>query len=342
MTDMAPEPPESVAASPVSRRSWLPVVERAVAAAGWCFLALLCWTTVAIWLGNTWPARITVLAQSIVPLLFLPVYLLGPVAWWRHRRWLAVACAVAAMLHLVLVVPAIGSTSTPSWAATAPRVTVLSANVYDGNADPAAAARSLLAQDTDVMIVVEMNEEFQQQLIAAGVDARYPYQFVGSFTDLTMNVEGIYSKTPLTHLHDLFLGHETLHAATVTVGGRPLELVSIHINSAVHSREEWVTETNELGDYARSVVTPLALVGDFNATRWNPPFADLLDNGMSDAHESRGKGLTFSWPNFGLPFAVMRLDHALLNWQVTATQLRDFEVAGSDHVGFVVELAIHR
>ena len=84
------------------------------------------------------------------------------------------------------------------------------------------------------------------------------------------------------------------------------------------------------------------MAGDFNATRWHPFFGKLLDAGLTDAHEQMGKGLTRSWPAdepHHIP-PVMRLDHALMNKAVTATAVRDIRIPGSDHIGFVVDLAV--
>ena len=308
----------ATAPEPASAHLWRRGLTRVVEAGLWCFVAALAWTAVSIWWGKTWPARVTVLMQSVTPLLFVPVYVLGPLAWWRRRRALAAACVILALVHVVLMVPAVGSRTTPGWAATAPRVTVLSSNVFDRNPDDAKAVASLLAHDADVMVLVEMDGAFIQALDAAGVDGRYPYKVVGVFGPDTNNVEGIYSKLPILSHLDVSAGLEVFHEATLSLA--------------------------DLGRYARSVAEPLAVVGDFNATQWNPPFADLLDTPLEDAHLATGKGLSFSWPNSGSlpPFAVMRIDHALLNWRVAPLHLRDIDVAGSDHKGFVVELAVRR
>ena len=83
------------------------------------------------------------------------------------------------------------------------------------------------------------------------------------------------------------------------------------------------------------------MVGDFNSTRWNPPFGELLDSGLHDAHESVGQGLSRSWPNLGWPgVPLMRLDHALVNAEVGVVSVHDVDIPGSDHVGFVTELAV--
>jgi endonuclease/exonuclease/phosphatase (EEP) superfamily protein YafD len=87
---------------------------------------------------------------------------------------------------------------------------------------------------------------------------------------------------------------------------------------------------------------PVVLIGDFNGTRWQPPFGHLLAGSLRDAHETMGKGLTFSWPvNKGLmPFA--RLDHALHSDRLFPLAISELADAGSDHRGFVAKFAIRR
>ena len=98
----------------------------------------------------------------------------------------------------------------------------------------------------------------------------------------------------------------------------------------------WAT----LKTQATSAPGAVAVVGDFNSTRWNPPFGDLLAAGLHDAHESVGQGLSRSWPNLGFPVPLMRLDHALVNDKVGVVSVHDVDVPGSDHIGFVTELAV--
>jgi hypothetical protein len=53
-----------------------------------------------------------------------------------------------------------------------------------------------------------------------------------------------------------------------------------------------------------------------------------------------GQGLSRSWPNIAFPLPLMRLDHALVNDQVGVVSVRDIDIPGSDHIGFVTELAV--
>ena len=110
----------------------------AVLRAGWCAAgsSSRCWAVIAGLLRDHPAGQAHGAAPEPHPV--------GVPAGLRRRRprraGAAAGCsrpraAVLVVVHLVLVLPAAGTTSLPAWAATAPRLTVLSANLYDGNAD---------------------------------------------------------------------------------------------------------------------------------------------------------------------------------------------------------------
>ncbi len=322
-----PAEPAQSARDLASRIAWI---------AAWMVVATLAWVTLTRSFGITFPARVTVMLQAIVPIVYLPAYPIGVVAFVRKRWFLGAACGVLALVHVAAVYPALGSRSLPAWAATAPRVSILEANVYDQNAQPDAAARKLLASGADVMVVVEIDSRTLQALRQQGVDQAYPYSTAPNGRYRT---DVIWSKLPLEDVHAPS-GRTDMPAATVVVGERRLRLLAVHVENAIRSREDWTRELETVKDEATAATGPVALVGDFNSTRWNPPFGDLLAAGLHDAHEATGQGLSRSWPNLGFPVPLMRLDHALVNDQVAVESVRDVDIPGSDHIGFVTELAV--
>jgi endonuclease/exonuclease/phosphatase (EEP) superfamily protein YafD len=66
----------------------------------------------------------------------------------------------------------------------------------------------------------------------------------------------------------------------------------------------------------------------------------MLDWGLSDVHEQLGEGWSRSWPanRFFPPF--VRIDHALVRNGAAGMAMRDIEVPGSDHRGFVATIAV--
>ena len=302
----------------------------------WMVVGTLAGVTLTRIFAITFPARLTVMLQAIVPILYLPVYPIGVVAFLRRRWYLGGACVLLAVVHVFAVYPALGHRSLPSWAATAPRLSVLEANVYDQNAEPDAAATKILASGADALVLVEMDYRMLQALRRQGIDQLYPYS---TLTAGRYRTDAIWSKQPLEDIHAA-TARTDMPYATVAVGDRRLLLVAVHVDNAIRDREDWTSELETLKRQATAASGPVAIVGDFNATRWNPPFGDLLAAGLHDAHESVGQGLSRSWPNLGFPVPVMRIDHALVNTKVGVVSVHDVDIPGSDHIGFVTELAV--
>jgi len=329
-------PVEPGAATPPPRPTTATTLARVAWAAAWGFVAVLVWIVVSRLFGITFPARVTVLLQALLPLVFLPAYVVGIVAAIRRRWALSAVCVVLAVVHLASIYPATGHRPLPAWASSAPRLTVLEANMFDRNDEPEAAAAKIMSSGADVLVLVELESGTLSALRRAGIDSAYPYSTLpkGRF-----RTDAIWSKRPLTAGQAATRdGYKA--RATIDVDGRPLELVAVHVDNAIRGRDEWNNEINELGDLATSLDRPVALVGDFNATRWNPPFGRLLGRGLHDAHEATGQGLSRSWPNVPVPIPLMRLDHAVVNDRVGVVSVHDYTVPGSDHRGFVTELAV--
>jgi endonuclease/exonuclease/phosphatase (EEP) superfamily protein YafD len=319
------------------------VVGTAALVLAWSFVALLAGIAISVWGGLTKVAILTALLQGLVPILFVPVWILGIVALVTKHRILAAACAVLAVAHVALVLPALGTNSLPAWAATAPKIKILSANVFDRNATPDSAAARLLESDADVLALVEVSVAVHDALVRHGVDQLFPYQ-IRDRASPTGDTDGIYSRIPFTDGHSVRLLENQGPAVTVRIDGRPLEIVAVHIDGAQHESWKWRGQLAALRPVIRSATGPLVISGDFNATRWNPPFADLLDLGLTDAHEDRGKGLSRSWPLTGTKLAhfgpLLRLDHALVNRTAAVRSVRDIRIPGSDHLAFEVQIAI--
>jgi endonuclease/exonuclease/phosphatase (EEP) superfamily protein YafD len=279
-----------------------------------------------------------VLLQALVPLAYLPAYPITVVAFLRRRWLLGGLGAALIVVHLAAVYPALGHRAPPAWAATAPKVSIFEANVYDQNAEPQAAAAKILASGADVLVLVELNFRTLSALRADGLDSAYQYSTVPTGRYRT---DGIWSKRPLQDVHGGG-SRRDMPWATVDVDGRPLLLLAVHVENAIRNRDDWTSELDSLRVQATAASGAVAVVGDFNSDRWNPPFGRLLASGLHDAHEATGHGLSFSWPHHGVfAIPVMRLDHALVNVDVGVMSVHNVVVPGSDHVGFVTDLAIN-
>lgn len=340
---------EDLVEQPGSPRSFrLEPIERGRAI--WATVLAGCWFVVigGVWLavsllfGITQPV-VTVVGQATMPLVLLAVWPVAAVAAWR-RRWVLTGIATGlVVVHIAVVLPAIWPHGTPSWAAQAPTVRVLSANVKIDNPTEDRAASALLAVDADVLVVVELTPHFITELRSHGAYQQYPNR-VERPQPWDGRGIGIYSKLPMTAIDAIDLDGRQAPGARLTLAdGTTVNVYGVHTVAPYEPLREgrWRDNLTALADRIAELPKPFVLAGDFNATRWHPPFTTLLDAGVRDAHEQTGNGLSFSWPaDRGLLPPLFRLDHALLSDGVTATALHEVTIPGSDHVGFVVDLAV--
>ena len=307
-TAMESTPVDAEESAPQRRPRWRRIATAGFVGCSWALVVVLSWVVATIWFSSVQFALVTVLLQGLFPFIFLPVFVAAAFAFATKRWLLAAVSVVLVVSYIALLVPALGSDSLPAWAASAPTVTVFSANLFNRNVKPDAAAARVLDTHADVLTLLEVSVSVHEALVRAGIDQRFPYQF-RSRASPSGDTDGVYSRFPFVSRRILRLLDNGEPAATVDVGGRPIEIGAIHIDGAEHTPAIWSAELDRLREIARATSGPLVVAGDFNATRWNPPFARLFGN-LTDAHEARGRGLSFSWPVLGTRLAAIRADHA--------------------------------
>ena len=340
------------ASAPQAGRERNPAVA-AAATAVWTLVWLGCWGILAGGLAltatrlfdTTRSIRVLVV-HGVTPFLYFGVWPVAALALWR-RKWVLGAVAVALVgVHLAVTLPAVWPRSAPSWAAAAPKVTMLVANVKADNGSQSEAARQLMALDADVVVVIEVTDRWVTVLDGIGFDAAYPYRVLQSDSSSARG-SAIFSKFPITPgpVIDLGRGRRAPSGEVTLPDGSQLAVFAMHLVSpyAKVREERWRENFETVLRTIPTLKGRYVLAGDFNATRWHRFFGRLLGAGLTDAHERAGKGLTLSWPTDepkGVIPPVMRLDHALMSDGVTALSVRDFRIVGSDHKGFVTELAV--
>lgn len=282
--------------------------------------------------------------QAGFPVFMLGVggALLGAV---MSRRWLQ---ALSALLLLVsawfAISPALGRNPLPYWTADGVGVRIAASNLSVENRRPAAAAIALLRTNADILFVGELTPAFVTAAKTAGFEARYPYRLLdpyhvddGTAPDPGL---GIYSKFPFGDVERY--GKKRAPVVRISLpGGVVFRATPVYTTSPTDTARvaPWADDLARLGRLVEANDGPLLLVGDFNASRWQPSFGALLRRGLTDAHEATGKGLSRSWPQ---RFPVLRLDHALMTHQIVARSVTDIDVPGSDHRALVADLIIER
>jgi endonuclease/exonuclease/phosphatase (EEP) superfamily protein YafD len=286
-------------------------------------------------------------AQDALPYLLAFAWVVLVAALVGQSWLLAAAAGVLVAYQLVLLISRLVASRVPRWVRHAPRLELLVANVFIDNKTPAALARVLLARGGDVMVILEWNAGFVREFDTAGGQDAYPHR-VFDPADTSDYAVGIVSKKPLLEESKvLTLSRLKLTQAVVDVGGQTLTILGLNPTAAVDPGgfEEWEQQLDELIQFVPSMVGPFVVAGDLNTTTYRPKVQELLDTGLVDAHESLGQGLSSSFKLsadgvLAVPGAVVRLDHVFLSHDVRAISAEDLPSEGSDHVPFVVTLAV--
>ncbi len=310
--------------------------------ATWTFALMCIVVALSRVVGGNAPVLLQPL-QAVLPILFAPIWLVLFVAVVTRRWPQAIVAGLLALTHFFSVNPARTAVTKPFWLPNAPNLTVAHLNVFVDNKTPDATVDVLLKADADVLVLNEFTDSFSTRLLVKGAFDKYPYRAL--VPRQTPFGGAVFSKFPFDDVQRV--GRAQLPSVRVVLpDGDLVRVVAAHPEAPLSSgtSSSW---DQDLKTFGRLVADaggdePVLLVGDFNGTRWQPPFGHLLAGSLRDAHETMGKGLSFSWPvNKGLvPFA--RLDHALHSDRLFPLSIAELPDAGSDHRGFVAKFAIRR
>jgi endonuclease/exonuclease/phosphatase family metal-dependent hydrolase len=224
-------------------------------------------------------------------------------------------------------------------------IRILSANLWNGGADPEAFADLVVALAVDAVCVQELTPEQADALAHV-----MPHGELHPNRDFTGM--GIALRAPAT-LDRVEISCRDVRVATLqprhwSALAAPLELMNLHMAAPHTLRPRLgmrmrVEQMRAFLPYLRRADAPRQrmLVGDFNATPLWPVYRQLSSH-MSDAAVAvarrRGERAQATWgPWSGAP-RLLRIDHAL----VSGLEVEDFRVVhveGSDHSAVVVDVA---
>ncbi|GIU87351.1 MAG: endonuclease [Acidimicrobiia bacterium] len=314
------------------------LITRSAGAAIWAVAGGLALLAAAQVLAHDAVTPLTVAAAYTV-WVYLPAYLVASAAACFRRYALAGVALVAVAFHALSVTASIGAAEAiPDDAWAAPRLRVLSANVYDKNPDRDRLARELLDADADVVLLQEITPAWARTLHRNGFGVRYPYSVVEA-----MNGSGgqaVYSRLPLHDVEVVSVARWPTITAALDVGSTRVHLANVHVVGPLHGRPIHERSAGGILRVARSLGRPRIVAGDFNATPYNRSMQRLADLGLDDAHERRGRGLAVTWPNGDELAPPIRIDHVLVDDELTVLRVAELRGHGSDHAPVLVDLAV--
>ena len=255
----------------------------------------------------------------------------------RRRAALAALTGLSALLaagHLVWLGPLFVPNGRP---VTSEPFTVLTLNLHAGAADPAVVAD--LANQADVVVLVETTPAAMTGLAAEGWDARFPHA-IGDPRREGSNT-AVFSRFRLSQAR--LLGRSNFSQWSVAVEVPDLGLVrlfAVHPCNPYCGGGRWYTEHEVI----RAAVAahgdgPLVVAGDFNAVAEQGPMQRLHRLGLRSATDLAGAGWLPTYPTGGPLPPLLPIDHVLVSERLTATAVTAATVPGTDHRGLLVRIA---
>lgn len=246
------------------------------------------------------------------------------------------ACGVGLVLVSVAGILAMPGTFLPRTGCdvTADRDTsslvVFSHNALVGNQMVDEVAKQVLSVDPDLVLLQESPSPFVTAL-QADLDGRYPHRE-------TLGLQTFLSRWPLTNVTATGTNTGGAVIATMRSPEGVLRVANFHASAPVRPDRR----ANQRQEYAamqewRASEQVDIVMGDFNAGGAQPLFRQAVSGEFVDAHRSAGCGFGLSWKRSGT-FALLSLDHALVNERNVVESFEVLDYAGSDHKAIAVRI----
>ncbi len=255
----------------------------------------------------------------------------------RSRTVLVALCLASTGVQALLLAPRFVAADGPR---TQGSVTVLALNARLGRADPVALTEQ--ARTADVVVLTEATASLVHALGTTGLTSRLPYRNDGDLPTGGASGTAVLSRFPITSTDELSsdLGNQSWVCRVELGGGGPaLTVVAVHPTRPRPGGTRWLPEQTAL-QAALPRTGPRVLAGDFNAVSSHPTQRALVRDGWRSAVDESGAGWVPTYPAGSRVPPVIDIDHVFVAGDLQATRARSVAVAGSDHLGLLVTVAV--
>lgn len=251
---------------------------------------------------------------------------------WRSRHVIAITAVNGVLAIAPVAVSAAATTGVGD--AVQPGLKLIAFNVWTGNPEWRQAARWLVGQDADVVVLLELRRDVAPRLLAE-LATVYPHQVPCLGKGCGM---AIVARRPLSTRAVLRRGEgpPLIDVDTTDGRGRAIRVIGTHLqrlDKAAAQRRELAFLRRHLG-HAGSGDQQTLVVGDFNLTPWSIQLALLA----RDAGLVRHGWWHTSWPSGAFHPALFLIDHVLSTPGVRTQSISAGPHLGSDHRAIVGRL----
>ena len=318
-------------------------------ACGWLVVAAVAAVTVQRLVAWDTSVAVLVWADAFGWLVAIPVLPVALAAAFVRRWWLVAAAGAVVVAQVALTVPELTAGSAlPSWAAGAPTVRVLDANLDKAVTLRPAYLRAIRRYHPGVVALEEVTPLAADDMGRLELGRVYPNVCAAPAFGVDGFVLG--SRWPITGCRIVTVAGGTVPggriavfaAATVHTPAGSLVVRVVHpVAPLPGSAGTWHAALATLDrSVRRAGVRRMLVVGDFNATWGSAGFRALLGEGLVDAAAARGEPFDATWPNGAIVPPFLRIDHVLTGAGLVVTAIASHAGDGSDHRFLTATVAV--
>ncbi len=255
---------------------------------------------------------------------------------FKRKRWLIVAGLLLGINSAAVF---------PSYPAVYPApegkpdYRLMSANVLQGNTWYGWVKETILKENPDIVLVIEIDYVWKEKL--KSLESAYPYHEVYARKD-GLGI-GIFSRIPWEEVRVFQFLESSVWSVSARFNhqGKSWSLLGIHPPAPLVPA--FAAERNQqlkfVAEWVGQQTQPVIVMGDFNLTSWSPHFKELIE--VSQLRDSRaGFGRLPTWPH-ALRGLGITIDHCLVSDGVVVYDRRNGSHIGSDHRPIVIDVGIN-
>jgi endonuclease/exonuclease/phosphatase (EEP) superfamily protein YafD len=253
-------------------------------------------------------------------------------AVFLRPRWPALL--IVLLLGADLSLAWIRDATANSGPATGPRLKVITFNWLADTRDRSEIFRWIETEKPDILAIQEFSE--LEAGIASGLYPLFPFQ------GRPQRDVVILSRYPIVQVKSRNVEEHAITRAVLDIAGRNLTVWGIHPATLrepleLSARNYYLTSIAEM---LHETSEPVLMLGDFNATRWDPYFASVVARGKLHEEARLFPIPTRMGVRSGLPFIGAPIDHILTNAGNVLSNCHTGPALGSDHLPLICDLQL--
>ncbi|MCE2503342.1 MAG: endonuclease/exonuclease/phosphatase family protein [Chlorobi bacterium] len=256
------------------------------------------------------------------------------------RAWEGFGTAMAlAVVNLVDILPALSWRKSGEKGRGNMSIDLFFANINSTNLDADRISSQVPASDSSIAILIEVSPALNRALDALLSD-QFRFECYHIYRGDQFGLKFMSKIEPIDviqHNDNELIG--PILIAGFEVGGKVLNIVVAHPPSP--ERPSWMKPRRDglirSAELLQGLEGEVILIGDFNATPWDPVFRDLLRTSLlRDAR--KGFGYIATWP-VHFPPLMIPLDHSLVSEGIVIEEFKRGRRIGSDHWPLEIRLS---